>query len=431
MKLLIKNGRVIDPASRTDETLDIFIENGKIRGLGPRIEGRDIPAVDASRLVVAPGFIDMHTHVREPGQEKKEDIATASRAAAKGGFTTICAMANTNPPNDSRVVTKYILAEAQKRSLVSILPVAAITVGLAGTTLTAMDELQDAGAVAFSDDGRGIQDSGIMKRALEAAKARNVLLIDHCEDDNLSRQGIMNEGPVSRRLGLRGIPAEAEDLMVCRDIILAEAVGARLHIAHLSTRRGVALLQWARERNAPVSAEVTPHHLVLTDAALESRDTNLKVNPPLRDAADVEALRRALADGLIDAFATDHAPHTPEEKALGLEEAPFGIAGLETAVSILLDKLVRKRVIALMRLVEMFSTRPAQILGLGGKGRLAVGADADLTILNLHQEVIVDTRTFASKSRNNPFHGWKLRGAPQMTIVGGKIVFPPGPTGQP
>ena len=428
MRLLIKNGRVVDPASRTDETLDILVENGRIRALGPRIEGTDVPTVDASRLVVAPGFIDMHTHVREPGQENKEDIATASRAAAKGGFTTICAMANTNPANDSRVVTKYILAEAQKRSLVSILPVAAITVGLAGKTLIAMDELLDAGAVAFSDDGRGIQDSGVMKKALEMAKTRNALVIDHCEDDDLSREGIMNEGPVSRRLGLRGIPAEAEDVIVSRDIILAEAVGGRLHIAHLSTRRGVALLQWAKEKKAPVTAEVTPHHLVLTDASLETRDANFKVNPPLRDAADVEALRQAVADGLIDAFATDHAPHTPEEKALGLEEAPFGIAGLETAVSILLDKLVRKRIIPLMRLIEMFSTRPAQILGLKGKGRLSVGADADMTILNLHQEVIVDSRTFSSKSRNSPFHGWKLRGAPHLTIVGGKIVFPVDPS---
>lgn len=424
MKLLIKNGRVIDPSSETDETLDILIENGKIRALGPKIEVADIPTIDASRLVVAPGFIDMHAHVREPGEEEKEDIATASRSAARGGFTTICAMPNTHPVNDNRVVTKYITAEAQKRSLVSILPVAAITQGLAGKELTDMANLLAAGAVAFSDDGRGIQDSRIMRQALRMAKDLNALIIGHCEDDSLSRGGVMNEGPVSDRVGLQGIPAAAEDVMVSRDIILAESVGGKVHIAHLSTRGGVEILRQCKERKASVTAEVTPHHLVLNDTALESRDPNLKVNPPLRDPKDAEALQKAVAGGVIDVFATDHAPHTPEEKALGFEQAPFGIVGLETAVSVLLDKLVRKRIIPLRRLVEMFSTRPAQILGLQEKGRISPGADADLTILNLHKEVVVDIGTFASRSSNNPFHGWKLRGAPQMTIVGGKVVFP-------
>ncbi len=424
MKLLIRNGRVIDPSSRTDETLDILIENGKIRALEPKIDAADIPTVDATRLVIAPGFIDMHVHVREPGQERKEDIATASRSAARGGFTTICAMPNTNPVNDSRVVTKYILSEAQKRAIVSVLPIAAITVGLQGKQITDMDDLLDAGAVAFSDDGKGVQDSGLMRRALAAAKDRNVLVIEHCEDDTLSRGGVMNEGPVAASLGLRGIPAAAEDVMVSRDIILAKADGARVHIAHLSTRGGVRLIRQAKEVETAVTAEVTPHHLVLTDAALESRDPNLKVNPPLRDGRDVEALQQAVAEGLIDVFATDHAPHTPEEKARSFEEAPCGIAGAETAVSVLLDRLVRKQIISLMRLVEMFSTRPAQLLGLSGKGRLIPGAEADLTLLNLHREVVVDSRAFASKSRNNPFHGWKLRGAPEMTIVGGKVVFP-------
>ncbi len=431
MKLLIKNGRVIDPSSRTDETLDILIENGKIHALGPKIDGTDIPTIDASRLVVAPGFIDMHTHVREPGQEKKEDIATASRSAARGGFTTICAMPNTLPVNDNRVVTKYVIAEAQKRSLVSILPIASITKNLAGKELTDMAGLLAAGAVAFSDDGRGIQDSRVMRQALRLAKDLNALIIDHCEDDSLSRGGVMNEGPVSGRVGLQGIPAVAEDVMVSRDIILAESVGGKIHIAHLSTRGAVELLRQAKEREASVTAEVTPHHLVMNDTALESRDPNLKVNPPLRDPEDAESLQMAVADGVIDIFATDHAPHTPEEKALGFEQAPFGIAGLETAVSVLLDKLVRKRIIPLMQLVEMFSTRPAQILGLRGKGRISPGADADLTILNLHKEVVVDVGTFASRSRNNPFHGWKLRGAPQMTIVGGQVVFPFRPASDP
>ncbi|HUU38136.1 MAG TPA: dihydroorotase [Candidatus Desulfaltia sp.] len=424
MKLLIKNGRVIDPSSRTDETLDILIEKGKILALGPRIEGAGIPVIDAARLVVAPGFIDMHVHVREPGQEEKEDIATASRSAAKGGFATICAMPNTNPVNDTRVVTEYIVAEARKRAVVSVLPIAAITKGLAGNELTDMADLLAGGAVAFSDDGRGVQNSRIMRQALELAKGLNTLIIDHCEDDNLSRGGMMNEGPISARMGLRGIPAAAEDVMVSRDIILAEAAGARVHIAHLSTRGAVEFVRWAKERKVPVTAEVTPHHLVLTDAALESLDPDLKVNPPLRDAEDTEALQKAVGEGVIDVFATDHAPHTPEQKALGFDRAPFGIAGLETAVSVLLDSLVRKRIIPLMRLIEMLSTRPAQILGLRSKGRISPGADADLTILNLHKEVDVDVGTFVSKSQNNPFHGWRLRGAPQMTIVGGKVVFP-------
>jgi dihydroorotase len=424
VRLLIKNGRVIDPSSQTDETLDILIEKGKILALGPKIEGPGIPTVDASRLVVAPGFIDMHTHIREPGQEEKEDIASASRSAAKGGFTTICAMPNTNPVNDTRAVTEFIIVEARKRALVSILPIASITRELAGNELTDMADLLTGGAIAFSDDGRGIQNSRIMKQALELAKTLGTLIIDHCEDDNLSQEGVMNEGSIAARMGFRGIPAAAEDVMVSRDIILAGAVGARVHIAHLSTRGAVEMVRWAKERKVPVTAEVTPHHLALTDAAVETRNPDLKVNPPLRDAEDAEALQKAVAEGVIDVFVTDHAPHTPEQKALGFDRAPFGIAGLETAVSVLLDSLVRRRIIPLMRLIEMFSTRPAQILGLSGKGRISPGADADLTILNLHKDVEVDVGTFVSKSRNNPFHGWKLRGAPQLTIVGGKVVFP-------
>jgi dihydroorotase len=424
MRLLIKNGRVIDPSSKTDDTLDILMENGKIFDLGPKLGAPGTPAIDASRLIVAPGFIDMHTHVREPGQEEKEDIATASRSAAKGGFTTICAMPNTNPVNDDRAVTEFILAEARKKAIVSILPIASITKGLEGNELTDMADLLAGGAVAFSDDGRGVQNSRIMKQALELAKSIGALIIEHCEDENLSREGVMNEGPSAARMGLRGIPAAAEDIMVCRDIILAGAADARLHIAHLSTRGAVEMVRWAKERKIPVTAEVTPHHLALNDAALETRNPDLKVNPPLRDANDAKALQEAVAEGVIDVFATDHAPHTPEQKARGFDRAPFGIAGLETAVSVLLDILVGRRVIPLARLIEMLSTRPAQILGLGSKGRISPGADADLTILDLHKEVEVDVRTFVSKSRNNPFQGWKLRGAPQLTIVGGKVVFP-------
>jgi dihydroorotase len=424
VRLLIKNGRVIDPSSGLDETLDVLIVDGKIVSVEARIESRDTPVIDASRLVVAPGFIDMHTHVREPGQEKKEDILSASRAAAKGGFTTICAMPNTNPVNDSRRVTEYIIAESRKRAVISILPIAAITKGLAGEELTDMPGLAASGAIAFSDDGRGVQNSLIMKQALDRAREIEALIIEHCEDSNLSQGGLMNEGPTSARLGFPGIPAVAEDIMVARDIILAGAAHARVHIAHLSTRGAVDLVRQAKKNEVQVTAEVTPHHVVLSDTALEKPDPNLKVNPPLRGAEDIMAIHKAIQDRVIDAFATDHAPHTPDQKEVGFARAPFGIDGLETAVSLLLDRLVSRRVIPLMRLVEMFSTRPAQILGLSGKGRVSPGADADLTILNLHQEVTVDARNLVSKSRNNPFDGWRLKGAPQMTIRGGRVVYP-------
>jgi len=424
VKLLIKNGRVIDPSSGTDETLDVLLADGKIILVESRIEAASTPVIDASRLVVAPGFIDMHTHIREPGHEKKEDISSASRAAAKGGFTTICAMPNTNPVNDSRRVTEYIVAESRKRSIINILPIAAITKGLAGEELTDMADLVAAGAVAFSDNGRGVQNSRVMKQAMERAKKLNALIIVHCEDSKLSEGGVMNEGQTSSRLGLPGIPAAAEDIMVSRDIILAGAAGARVHIAHLSTQGAVDLVREGKRKKIQVTAEATPHHVLLSDTALEKRDPNLKVNPPLRGADDVKALHEAIKEGVVDAFATDHAPHSREQKEVGFNQALFGIDGLETAVSLLLDGLVSRQIIPLMRLVEMFSTRPAQILGLRGKGRISAGADADLTILNLHQEVTVDVRTLVSKSRNNPFDGWKLRGVPQMTIRGGRVVHP-------
>ena len=424
MRLLIKNGRVVDPSSGIDETLDILVEKGKIVDLRAKIESNNAQVIDASRLVVAPGFIDMHAHLREPGQEDKEDIRTASLAAASGGFTSLCAMPNTQPVNDNRGVTEYILSEANKRSRVNIFPVAAITKNLKGEELTDMADLFSAGAVAFSDDGRCVQDSLVMRRALEYSNFLQAPIIDHCENSSLSQDGLMHEGFYSHLFGLKGIPSSAEDIMVARDIILAEAANARIHIAHLSTRGSVYLVREAKKRKVKVTAEVTPHHLVLTDSALENYSTNLKVNPPLRGQDDVQALLDAVKDGVIDVFATDHAPHTQEEKDVEFDRAPFGINGLETAVSLLLDKLVNKNIISLPRFIEMISTRPAQILGLKDKGRIAPGADADLTILNLHKEVVVDVHLFLSKSRNNPFHGWKLKGAPTMTIVAGKAVDP-------
>ena len=424
MKLLIKNGRVIDPASGIDDTLDILIERGKIVDIKTKIDGDGPKIIDASRLVVAPGFIDIHTHLREPGQEDKETIHTGSLAAAKGGFTSIACMPNTTPVNDNRGIIEYILSEAKKSAVVNIFPIGAVTKGQKGEELTDMADMVDAGAVAFSDDGLPIMNNYLMRRTLEYSKLLNILIIDHCEDTNLSSGGVMHEGYYSCLLGLTGIPSFSEEIMVSRDIILAEKTDARIHIAHLSVKGAAELVREAKKKKLKVTAEVTPHHLFLTDASLENFDTNLKVNPPLRTKDDVKALIEAVKNGVVDVFVTDHAPHTPDDKEVELDQAPFGINGLETAVSLFLDKLVHKNIISLQKFIEMISTNPALILGFENKGRIYIGADADLTILNLHKEIIVDVNRFKSKSRNNPFHGWKLKGAPEMTIVGGKIVYP-------
>ncbi len=424
MKLLIKNGRVVDPETKTDQILDLLIVDGRIAEIKPRIEVLSCPTVDATRLAVVPGLIDMHTHLREPGYEPKETIATGSRAAARGGFTTVCAMPNTNPVNDEPRVTKDILAVAGRCAVVNVLPIAAISKGSRGEDLVDMSGLLAAGAIAFSDDGQPVMDSRFMKRALESAKALGALVIDHCEDKALSRDGVMHEGVYSRRFGFKGIPAAAEEVMVTRDLVLARETGARVHIAHLSTKGGVAALRAAREQGVSASAEVTPHHLILTDAALEDHDPNFKMNPPLRSQADVDALVGAMKSGLIDAIATDHAPHTAKEKSSGLDKAPFGIVGLETAVPLILDRFVCKKVISLERFAALLSTNPARLLGLRRKGRLSVGADADLTVLDLSQEVTVDRENFESKGRNTPFDGWKLNGRAVMTIVAGRVVYP-------
>jgi dihydroorotase len=424
VKLLIKNGRVIDPLSGTDETLDILLDRGKIVEIKQKIEGKGFKVIDASRLVVAPGFIDMHVHLREPGNEEKETIKTGALAAAKGGFTSIACMPNTAPVNDTRGVTEYILSEAKRNAVVNVFPIAAVTRGLKGEMLTDMTDLNSAGAIAFSDDGNPVANSLVMRRALEYSKLLDTLIIDHCEDTHLSNEGVMHEGYYSYKLGMKGIPASSEEIMIARNIILAKETDARVHIAHLSVKGGVDLLKKAKTEHLKVTAEVTPHHLLLTDSALESFNTDLKVKPPLRSRDDVHALLEAIKEGCIDAFATDHAPHTPDEKDVEMDKAPFGINGLETAVSLLLDKLVNKKIIGIEKFIAMISTNPARILGLDNKGKIAVGADADLTFLKLQQEVVVDKYQFRSKSHNTPFHGWKLKGAPVMTIVGGKIVYP-------
>jgi len=424
VSLLIKNGRVIDPSSGTDDILDLLIEKGKIVEIKSKIEAKGVKVIDASRLMVAPGFIDMHVHLREPGQEDKETIATGALAAAKGGFTSIACMPNTDPVNDNRGLTEYILSEAKKKAVVNIFPIASITKGQRGQELTDMADLVDGGAIAFSDDGCSVENSQIMRRALEYSKLLNTLIIEHCEDKNLSSEGVMHEGYYSYLFGLKGIPSSSEETMVARDTILAERAEAKIHIAHLSVKGAVDIVRKAKKKKINITTEVTPHHLFLTDSYLKSYDTSLKVNPPLRSKEDVQALIQAIKEGVVDVFATDHAPHTLDEKDVEFNKAPFGINGLETAVSLFLDRLVNKNIISLKKFIKMISTTPALILGLENKGKICLGADADLTILNLHKEIVVDLNAFKSKGRNNPFHGWKLRGTPAMTIVRGKIVYP-------
>ena len=422
MKTLIRNGRLIDPRSQTDGIGDVLIVDGRIAEVGGLIESADAEVIDASGLVVAPGFIDMHVHLRDPGQTHKETIKTGTRAAARGGFTSVCAMPNTSPVNDNPEVTAYIKNTAADGD-VRVFPIAALTKGLAGAEPVDFAALLATGAIAFSDDGRCIQDPAIMRRVMETARKLDFLVIDHCEDRALFGKGVVNEGPVSRRLNLPGIPAAAEEVIVARDISLAEATGGRVHIAHLSTKESARLVGEAKRRGLPVTAEVTPHHLLLSDDDVELGGPNFKMNPPLRGKRDVAALIEAVRNGAVDVFATDHAPHAAAEKSVGFTDAPFGIVGLETAVSLLLDRLVRPGLISLTRFVAMWSARPAEILRLPDKGRLAAGADADLTLLDLARPVTVDAARFASLSRNTPFNGWALHGAPVMTIVGGRTVF--------
>jgi dihydroorotase len=427
--LLIKNGRVIDPANNIDNTLDIFINQGKIIRIGKNIDPervrRDIGKfriIDASGQIIAPGFIDMHTHLREPGQEGKETIATGCQAAAVGGFTALACMPNTNPVNDNKIVTSYIINKALKEGCVRVYPIGAITRGLKGENLSDIGELKTAGVVALSDDGEPVMNAEVMRRALEYVKSFNLTIISHCEDEDLSRSGAMHEGFVSTRLGLPGIPAAAEEVMVARDLILAELTSSHIHIAHVSTAGSVDLIRRAKTKGIRVTCEVTPHHFTLTDEAVTSFDPNTKVNPPLRSQEDREALREGLRDGTIDAIATDHAPHDSLAKNIEYTLAANGIVGLETAVSLTLNELVHSNILTISQAIARLSTNPARILGLKG-GALHEGEDADITVLDVQREFVVNPQTFKSKSRNTPFAHRKLKGGPVMTIVAGNVVW--------
>jgi len=422
MSLLLRGGRVIDPANNLDAVQDVLIAERKIERIGRSLEapaGAEI--VDASGKIVCPGFIDIHVHLREPGYEYKETVATGTRAAAAGGFTAVCCMANTNPVNDNGAVTDYILAKAKVEGVVRVYPIGAVTRGLRGEELAELAELAESGCVAFSDDGRCVMNAGLYRRAMEYTLPFGAPLISHAEDASLSRGASMNEGVVSTETGLPGQPAAAEDVMVSRDILLAELTGARVHIAHVSTAGAVRLIRDAKARGLQISAEVTPHHLVLTEDAVRTWDPNTKMAPPLRTKRDVEALLEALADGTIDCIATDHAPHALSEKEGEFDRAAFGIVGLETAVAVLLDRLVRPGLLPLSTLIARLSRDPARLLNLPG-GKLAAGAPADVTILDPDAETVVDPLRFRSRSRNTPFGGWSLRGAPWMTLVGGSVV---------
>ncbi|HME70716.1 MAG TPA: dihydroorotase [Myxococcota bacterium] len=420
-RILIRRGRVLDPSSNRDETADVLIEDGRVAAVEASLEVPGAEVIDARGLWVAPGFVDLHTHLREPGQEYKEDIASGGRAAVAGGFTTVACMANTHPANDDPALTDYILDRARQDSPARVLPIAAATKGLEGSVMTEMSTILRAGAVAFSDDGKTIMDSGVMRRVLEYSCMVDAPVIVHAEDCTLVGHGVVNEGPVSTRLGLPGNPAVAEAVHVARDLLLAQLTGAHLHIAHVSTGAAIDLIRRAREQGIHVTAEVTPHHLTLTDEAALGYDTNAKVAPPLRSAADVRACRKGLAEGVIDAVATDHAPHAVHEKDVEFTAAPSGLIGLETALAVVLD-LVRSGELEPLELMRRMSTNPARILRRPG-GSLGVGAPADVVVFDPQKEWLYDPAKGFSKSRNSPWAGQMLTGQVKATIVDGRLVY--------
>ena len=426
LKTLLKNVHVVDPVAGRNGKFDILVENGRIARVG-----RDLPADSAqvvelpSGCVVTPGLIDIHVHLREPGQEHKETIATGTQSAVAGGFTAVACMPNTDPINDNASVTQFIMKRAADVGVARVYPIGAVSIGQNGEQLTEIGDLRKAGCVAITDDGRPVATSLLMRRALEYASMFNIPVIDHCEDPTLKAGGSAHEGAVAAMLGIKGIPNAAESIWVERDVSIAEMTGGHVHVAHMSARQSLRAVRAGKERGIRVTAEVTPHHFVLTDEALRSNggyDTNTKMNPPLREAADRDAMIEGLRDGSIDVIATDHAPHHADEKALEFDRAPFGIVGLETAVPLCLDRLVHAGVIGLPRLVELLSANPARVLGLPG-GTIREGDPADLTILSPDTPVTIEAKSLRSKSKNTPFDGWTLKGAVAATIVGCRAAY--------
>lgn len=421
---LIRNGTIIDPSQSLEARRDLLIRDGRVAEIAERVSANDAEVFDANGLIVAPGFIDLHVHLREPGFEYKETIESGARAAVAGGFTSVCCMPNTKPINDNSSVTSFIVEQARRANLANVFPIGAITQGSKGEQLAEIGEMKRAGIVAISDDGKPVVDSGIMRRAMEYAADFGLPVVDHCEDCCGSGGWAMHEGEYSALMGLKGLPGAAEDLHVARDILLGEMTGAHIHIAHISTARSVDLVRQAKARGLNITCEVTPHHFTLSDKDVfeSGYDTNFKMAPPLRSQTDVEAILEALRDGTIDAIATDHAPHHANEKMYEFDKAPNGITGLETAVSLTLDRLVNRGVISLTRMVELLATNPARLFKLD-RGTLNVGAIADVTIFDPGKQIKFEAAKSQSKSRNTPFDGWELNGAPTATIVGGVVVW--------
>jgi len=421
--ILLRGGRVVDPSQRIDGTLDVRLSEGAIAEVGEALEwSEETRVIDCSGLVVTPGLIDVHVHLREPGEEHKETIATGARAAAAGGFTAVCAMPNTDPPIDDPAAVGFVAAEGRRAGAARVYPVGCISVGRAGERLALVGEMVEAGAVAITDDGSPVMNSGLMRLALEYSKAFGIPVADHPEDMGLSANGHMNESLMSTRLGLGGTPNAAEDVHIVRDLLLAELTHGHIHLQHCSTRFGVESIRQAKGRGVHVTAEASPHHLVLTHDAVEGYRTEAKMNPPLRAPEDVEAVRAGLADGTLDMIATDHAPHHYDEKEAAFADAPNGIVGLETALGLVLTRVVGEGVIDLPTMVERMSCQPARAFGLPG-GTLSVGGPADVTVFDAEASWTVDTSSFLSKSRNTPFEGWELRGLPRYTVVGGQVVY--------
>ncbi len=425
--LLIRGGRVVDPAARVDGEMDVLLRDGRVAEVAARgkVRGSADEFLDARGLIVAPGFVDLHVHLREPGQSQKETIATGTAAAAAGGFTSVCAMPNTSPVNDSAEITAWML-HPDRGAVVNVFPVAAASVGSKGERLTDFRSLLRAGAVAFTDDGRPILDENLMREALRAAAQLQVPLIQHAEDTRQTAGCTMNEGPTAFRLGLRGMPASAEGDLVERDLQLAKQAGAHLHVAHVSTAAALKAIRRGKRNRQRVTCEVTPHHFTLLDENVGEYDTRFKMNPPLRSASDREAILVALADGSLDAIATDHAPHAAHDKQMEFERAAFGVIGLETALGLAITRLLREKRIPMARIVELLSSGPARVMGLKGRGTLARGSVADVTIFDPVARWIFSAERSRSKSRNTPFDGWQLTGKVVATIVGGRIVYRAG-----
>lgn len=422
MSLLIKGGRLVDPKNKVDQVVNLVIEEGRIAEISGKItssSGSEV--IDASGMILSPGFIDLHVHLRDPGQEYKEDIRSGTESAAAGGFTTVCSMPNTRPVNDNETVTQYIVEKARREGVVHVLPAGAITKGSKGEELAEIGKLKEAGCVALTDDGWPVMNSEMMRRSLEYAKAFDLVVMPHCEDKHLSGGGVMNESRTSTEMGLRGIPCQAEEVMISRDILLADLTKCRVHFAHVSSEGGVRLIREAKSRGIAVTAETCPHYFTLTDEAIIGYNTNAKMNPPLRSIKDREAVKVGLRDGTIDAISTDHAPHSPDEKEQEFDKAPFGIIGLETVLPLSLA-LVKEGLITLSQMITLLTINPANILKIK-KGSLEIGSVADITLFDPEEDWIVDSSKFRSKSRNTPFNGWKVKGKVKYTLVDGKIVY--------